>query len=175
MSNNLKGRRSRLHALARQAKSINYGTAGVGGINHLGTELPRPPPPARAHPIPGHRPGVHRSLSPAICRCCCPPRLGDNSAFRPAMPARRHRRAAPPLRPTCRRPPKPGCRASARGMVGLLARRSCRRCGQRLNQELNTALSARCGGAAREGATLQPSTPEAFGKLIRSESCAGAS
>ena len=103
--------------LARaKPNSISYGSAGIGGINQLGTELLRlgGEDPARARPVQGHRPGIHRSHGRQPADGAAHHRLGGaaHPGGKDAGPGRHRHASARRLRPSCRPWPKPRCRAS---------------------------------------------------------------
>jgi tripartite-type tricarboxylate transporter receptor subunit TctC len=164
-------------ALARaKPKSINYGSAGVGGINHLGTELLA----AAAEMQLVHVP--YRGIGPAFTDLVAGnlqmllPTLAsaaqhiDAGTMRGLAVTGAQRSLLAPELPTVAEAGFQEFRLEA--WWGLLGpARLPAAVVKRLNEELNAALAAPGvrDALAREGATPQPGTPEDFGNLIAAE------
>ena len=178
VSNSLKATTLREFIDLARAKpqSINYGSAGVGSMNHLGVELFASVANIKLMHIP------YQGLGPAITGL-----LGGNlEMMMPSLPA-----AMPHLRsgkmralavtsaqrspfmpelPTVSEAGLPGFRGEAwwglLGPAGLPAPVV-----KRLNEELNAVLATPDMREllARDGTDPRPGTPEDFGELIRSE------
>jgi tripartite-type tricarboxylate transporter receptor subunit TctC len=166
-----------LIALSRaKPRSINYGSAGVGGINHLGTELLASAAKMQLVHVP------YRGIGPAFTDLLAGnlqmllPTLASAAQYIHAGTMRglavtgAQRSPLAPELPTTAEAGLPGFRLEA--WWGLLGpARLPTAVAQRLNEELNAALAQPDvrEALAREGATPQPGTPEDFGNLIRSE------
>jgi tripartite-type tricarboxylate transporter receptor subunit TctC len=164
-------------ALAREKpKSIFYGSAGVGGINHLGTELFASAAKIQLVHVPykGIGPaftdllgGNLQMLLPTLASVVPHLRAGKMRGL--AVTGRERSPLAPEL-PTVSEAGVPGFWLEAWwGLLGPARLQPA--LVKRLNEELNAvlALPEVQETLAREGATAQPSTPEEFGKLIASE------
>jgi tripartite-type tricarboxylate transporter receptor subunit TctC len=163
--------------LARaKPKSINYGTAGVGGINHLGTELFAQAAQVQLVHVP------YRGIGPAFNDLIAGnvqmllPTLASatqhiqSGTMRGLAVTSAERSPLAPELPTAAEAGLPGFRLEA--WWGLLGPAKLPiALVKRLNEELNAALALPDVQEvlAREGATPQPGTPEDFGNLIRSE------
>jgi tripartite-type tricarboxylate transporter receptor subunit TctC len=164
-------------ALARaKPKSINYGSAGVGGINHLGTELLASE--ARVQLV--HVP--YRGIGPAFTDLIAGnlqmllPTLASVTQYIQAGTMRglavtgAQRSPLAPELPTVAEAGLPGFRLEAWwGLLGpaRLPAALIKRLGEELNATL--ALPDVREALAREGATPQPGTPEDLRNLIGSE------
>jgi tripartite-type tricarboxylate transporter receptor subunit TctC len=164
-------------ALARaKPKSINYGSAGVGGINHLGTELLAAAADVQLVHVPyrGIGPaftdlvaGNLQMLLPTLASVAQHIQAGTMRGLAVTGPQRSP--LAPEL-PTVAEAGLPEFRLEA--WWGLLGpARLPAAVVKRLNAELNAALVTPGvrEALAREGATPQPGTSEDFGNLIRAE------
>jgi tripartite-type tricarboxylate transporter receptor subunit TctC len=164
-------------ALAREKpNSINYGTAGPGGINHLGTELLAAEAKIQLVHVPYRGIGLAfndliagnlQMLLPTIASAAQHIHAGTMRGL--AVTGAQRSPLAPEL-PTVAEAGLPGFTLEA--WWGLLG--PARLPGavvKRLNEELNAALALPDvrEALAREDATPRPSTPEEFGKLISSE------
>lgn len=164
-------------ALARaKPKSMNYGTAGVGGINHLGTELLASAAKIQLVHVP------YRGIGPAFTDLLAGnlqmllPTLASVAQYINAGTMRGlavtgpQRSPLAPDLPTASEAGLPGFRLEA--WWGLLGpARLPAVVTKRLNEELNAALAMSDvqEALAREGAASQAGAPEDFGNLIRSE------
>lgn len=164
-------------ALARaKPNSINYGTAGVGGINHLGTELLAAAAKVKLVHVPykGIGPAFNdlmagnlQMLLPTLASVAQHIHGGTMRGL--AVTGAQRSGLAPEL-PTAAEAGLPGFQLEAwwglLGPAGLPAPVV-----KRLNQELNAVLTLPevRDALAREGAAPHPGTPEEFGTLIRSE------
>ena len=163
--------------LARaKPNSISYGSAGIGGINHLGTELLRlgGEDPARARPVQGHRPGVHRSHGRQPADGAAHHRLGGaaHPGGKDAGPGRDRRAALAARARAADRGRSRAARLRARSVVGHRRPRQVAGSGAQAAQRgvERRARAARVREVlAREGAEPRPSTPEEFGKLISAD------
>ncbi len=164
-------------ALARaKPKSINYGSAGVGGINHLGTELLASAAKVQLVHVPykGIGPAFNdlmagnlQMLLPTVASAAQYIQAGTMRGL--AVTGAQRSPLAPEL-PTAAEAGLAGfeleawwgLQGPARLPIALV---------NRLNAELNVALAQPDvrEALAREGAGPHPGTPEAFGSLIRSE------
>jgi len=153
--------------------SVTYGTAGVGGINHLGTELFASAAKIQLVHVP------YKGIGPAFTDLMggnlqmALPTLASAVAYIQSGKMRglaitgAQRSPLAPDIPTCAEAGLPGFQLEvwwgilgpARVPTAVL---------KRLNEELNTVLSQPevRDVLAREGATPKPDTPEEFGKLI---------
>lgn len=164
-------------ALARaKPKSINYGTAGIGGINHLGTEMVASAAKVELVHVP------YKGIGPAFNDL-----LGGNlQMLLPSLPSvipflrggkmrglavtSAQRSPLAPDLPTASEAGLPGFQLEA--WFGLLGpARLPVPIVTRLNEELNAVLAQPdvIEVLAREGATALPGKPGEFGSLIRSE------
>jgi len=157
-------------------RSINYGSAGAGGINHLGTELLAAAAKVQLVHIP------YRGIGPAFTDLIAGnlqmllPTLASAAQYINAGTMRglavtgaRRSPLAPEL-PTASEAGLPDFRLEA--WWGLLGpARLPTAVAKRLNEEVNAALALPDvqEALAREGAMPQPDTPQNFGNLIRSE------
>jgi tripartite-type tricarboxylate transporter receptor subunit TctC len=164
-------------ALARaKPNSINYGTAGVGGINHLGTELLAAAAKVQLVHVP------YKGIGPAFNDLMAGnlqmllPTLASvaqhihSGTMRGLAVTGAQRSALAPELPTAAEAGLPGFQLEA--WWGLLGpARLPAPVIKRLNEELNAVLTLPDvrDALAREGATPHPGTPEEFSKLIRSE------
>jgi tripartite-type tricarboxylate transporter receptor subunit TctC len=168
---------SEFFALARaKPNSINYGTAGVGGINHLGTELLAAAAKVQLVHVPykGIGPAFNdlmagnlQMLLPTLASVAQHIHAGTMRGL--AVTGAQRSALAPEL-PTAAEAGLPGFQLEA--WWGLLGpARLPAPVVKRLNEELNAVLTLPDvrDALAREGATPHPGTPEEFGKLIRSE------
>ena len=163
--------------LARaKPKSISYGTAGIGGINHLGTELFASAAAVKLSHVP------YKGIGPAFVDL-----MGDNlqmllptvASVAPYIRAGKMRALAvtsaqrSPLMPdipTANESGLPGFKLEV--WFGLLGPANMpASVVKRLNEDLNAvlALPEVKEILAREGATPQPSNPEEFSNLIRAD------
>ena len=163
--------------LARaKPKSISYGSAGVGGINHLGTELFASEAKVQLVHVPykGIGPaftdlmgGNLQMLLPTLASVTPHIRAGKMRGL--AVTGAQRSPLAPNL-PTVSEAGVPGFQLEA--WFGLLGpAQLAPSVVKRLNEELNAvlALPEVKEMLAAEGATPRPGTPEAFGSLIRSD------
>ena len=157
-------------------KGINYGSAGTGGINHLGTEMLASAAKVELTHVPykGIGPsftdlmgGNLQMLLPTVASVMEFVRAGKMHAL--AVTSLKRSPLAPDV-PTASEAGLPGFQLEAWfGLLGpahmpaLIV--------QRLNAELNAVLAAPdvVEIFAHEGAVTQPGTPAGFGSLIRSE------
>ncbi|HEY4374467.1 MAG TPA: tripartite tricarboxylate transporter substrate binding protein [Burkholderiales bacterium] len=164
-------------ALAKaKPKSINYGTAGVGGINHLGTELFASAAGIQLTHVPykGIGPaftdlmaGTLQMSLPTLSSVAAHIHEGKMRGL--AITGAQRSQLAPEL-PTVAEAGLPGFKLEV--WWGLLGpARMPAPVLKRLNDELNTVLGQPevKESLAREGATPAPGTPDEFGKLIRAE------
>jgi len=164
-------------ALARaNPKSINYGTAGIGGINHLGTEMVASAAKVELVHVP------YKGIGPAFTDL-----MGGNlQMLLPSLPSvmpqirsgkmrglavtSAQRSPLAPEIPTASEAGLPGFQLEA--WFGLLGpARLPAPIVKRLNEELNAVLEQPDVKEifAREGAATLPGKPAEFGSLIRSE------
>jgi len=164
-------------ALARaKPKSVNYGTAGIGGINHLGTELMSSAAKIEMTHIPykGIGPaftdlmgGSLQMTLPTLASVLPQLRGGKMRALAVTSPQRSP--LAPEI-PTASEAGLPGFRLEA--WFGLLGPANMPPAVlKRLNEELNWTLtqSDMKEALTREAAATMPGTPEEFASLLRSE------
>ncbi len=156
--------------------SINYGTAGVGGINHLGTELFASAAGIQLTHVPykGIGPaftdlmaGTLQMSLPTLSSVAAHIHEGKMRGL--AITGAQRSQLAPEL-PTVAEAGVPGFKLEVWwGVLGPA--RMPPEVLKRLNEELNAVLGQPevKDSLAREGATPQPGTPEEFGKLIRAE------
>lgn len=164
-------------ALARaKPNSINYGSAGIGGINHLGTELFASAAKVQLMHVP------YKGITPAFTdlmagrlQMALPtlasvlPHIHGGKMRALAVTSAQRSPIAPEI-PTAAEAGLPGFQLEAWfGLVG--PGRLPAPIVKRLNEELDVVLAQPDVKEllSREGATPQPSTPEEFGSLIRSE------
>jgi len=163
--------------LARaRPKSINYGSAGIGGMNHLGTELFASAADVQLVHVPYKgisvaftdlMAGNLQMLLPSLASAA--PLIHEGKMRGLAVTSAQRSPLAPEL-PTASEAGLPGFRLDVWwGLTGPA--RLPAPVVKRLNQELNAVLAQPEVREllAREGATPQPDTPEEFGELIRSE------
>ena len=163
--------------LARaKPKSINYGSAGVGGINHMGTELFAAAAKVQLVHIPykGMGPAFNDLIAgnlqmglPTLSSVVQHIHAGTMRGL--AVTSKRRSPLAPEL-PTADEAGLPGFELEAWwGLVGPAKMPPA--VVKRLNEELNAVLEMPEMQEAlkREGATTHPSTPEEFGNLISSD------
>jgi tripartite-type tricarboxylate transporter receptor subunit TctC len=163
--------------LARaKPKSINYGSAGVGGINHLGTELFAAAAKVQLVHIPykGMGPAFNDLIAgnlqmglPTLSSVVQHIRAGT---MRGLAVTGKHRSSLAPELPTADEAGLPGFELEAWwGLVGPAKMPPA--VVKRLNDELNAVLETpeMQETLKREGATTHPSTPEEFGNLIRAD------
>lgn len=163
-------------AARAKPKGVNYGTAGIGGINHLGTELLASAAKIEMTHVPykGIGPaftdligGSLQMTLPTLASVLPQIRGGKMRALAVTSPQRSP--LAPEI-PTVSEAGLPGFRLEAwfgiLGPAGLPAPIL-----KRLNEELNWALAQPDMKEAltREAATTLPGTPEDFASLLRSE------
>ena len=156
--------------------TISYGTAGIGGINHLGTELLASEAKIQLVHVP------YKGIGPAFTDLMggrlqmALPSLASVTQYLNAGKMRglavtgAQRSALAPDLPTVSEAGLPGFQLEVWwGLVGPA--RLPAPVVKRLNDELNAvlALPEMREVLAREGATPRPSTPEEFGKLIGSD------
>jgi tripartite-type tricarboxylate transporter receptor subunit TctC len=164
-------------ALARaKPKSINYGSAGIGGINHLGTELLASEAKVQLVHVPykGIGPaftdlmgGSLQMLLPTLASVTQHVRGGKMRGL--AVTGAQRSPLAPEI-PTVSEAGLPGFQLEA--WFGLLGPAKLpASVVKRLNDELNAVLALPDVKEvlASEGATPHPGTPEAFASLIRSD------
>ena len=164
-------------ALARaKPKGINYGTAGIGGINHLGTEMVAAAAKVELMHVPYKGSGLAftdlmggslQMLLPSLPSVLPQIRAGKMRGL--AVTSAQRSPLAPEI-PTAAEADLPGFQLEA--WFGLLGpARLPAPIVKRLNEELNAALSQPDGTEqlAREGAMALPGKPGEFGSLIRSE------
>ncbi|MEN9773949.1 MAG: hypothetical protein RL322_1019 [Pseudomonadota bacterium] len=164
-------------ALAKRSpKSITYGTAGIGGINHLGTELLAQAAGIELLHVPykGIGPAFNdvmggnlQMLLPTVASVVQQVKAGRMRALAVTSP---ERSPLVPDWPTTAEAGLPGFALEA--WFGLLAPAGIPASVlSELNGQLNTVLRdpAFKELLARDGAVPRPSTPEAFGQLIRSD------
>jgi tripartite-type tricarboxylate transporter receptor subunit TctC len=164
-------------ALARaKPKSVNYGTAGIGGINHLGTELMSSAAKIEMTHIP------YKGIGPAFTdlmggslQMTLPtlasvlPQLRGGKMRALAVTSAQRSPLAPEI-PTASEAGLPGFRLEA--WFGLLGPANMPPAVlKRLNEELNWTLtqSDMKEALTREAAATMPGTPEEFASLLRSE------
>ena len=163
--------------LARASpKSINYGSAGIGGINHLGTELFASAAKVQLTHVPYKgislaftdlMGGSLQMLLPSLASVAPQIRAGKMRALAVTSP---QRSALTPDIPTVAEAAVPGFQLEV--WFGLLApAKTPPAIVNRLNEELNAALALPDlkEMLAREGATARPGTPEQFGNLIKTD------
>jgi tripartite-type tricarboxylate transporter receptor subunit TctC len=164
-------------ALAKaKPDSINYGTAGIGGINHLGTELFASAAGIRLTHVPYKGIGpVFTDLMAGTLQMSLPTlssvagHIHEGKMRGLAITGSQHSQLAPEL-PTVAEAGVPGFRLEVWwGLLGPAHMPPAIL--KRLNEELNAVLGQPevKESLAREGATPQPGTPEEFSKLIRTE------
>jgi tripartite-type tricarboxylate transporter receptor subunit TctC len=164
-------------ALAKRSpKSITYGTAGIGGINHLGTELLAQAAGIELLHVPykGIGPAFNdvmggnlQMLLPTVASVVQQVKAGRMRALAVTSA---ERSPLVPDWPTTAEAGLPGFALEA--WFGLLAPAGIPRAVlSELNGQLNTVLRdpAFKELLARDGAVPRPSTPEAFGQLIQSD------
>ncbi len=161
---------------AAKPKSINYGTAGIGGINHLGTELFASAAKVQLTHIPykGIGPAFNdlmgsnlQMLLPTLASVA--PHIQGGKMRGLAVTSMKRSPMLPEI-PTANESGLPGFELEV--WFGLLGPAGMPPgVVKRLNNELNTvlALPEFKEILAREGATPKPSTPAEFGNLIRSD------
>lgn len=178
VSNDLKATTFREFIDLARAKpnSISYGTAGIGGINHLGTELLASEAKIQLVHVPykGIGPAftdlMAGRLQMALPSIASATQYIHSGKMRGLAVTSAKRSPLAPELPTVSEAGLPGFQLEVWwGLVG-----PARMPGpvvKRLNDELNAvlALPEMQEVLAREGGTPQPSTPEAFGKLIASD------
>ena len=163
--------------LARaKPKSINYGSAGVGGINHLGTELFAAAAKVQLVHVP------YKGMGPAFNDLIAGnlqmglPSLSSvvqhihAGTMRGLAVTGKHRSPLAPELPTADEAGLPGFELEVWwGLVGPAKMPPA--VVKRLNAELNAVLEvpAMQETLKREGATTHPGTPEDFGNLINSD------
>ncbi len=164
-------------ALARaKPKAVNYGTAGIGGINHLGTELMASAAKIEMTHIP------YKGIGPAFTdlmggslQMTLPtlasvlPQLRGGKMRALAVTSAQRSSLAPEI-PTASEAGLPGFRLEA--WFGLLGPANMPPAVlKRLNEELNWTLTQPDMKEAltREAAATMPGTPEEFASLLRSE------
>jgi tripartite-type tricarboxylate transporter receptor subunit TctC len=163
--------------LARaKPKTINYGTAGVGGINHLGTELFAAAAKVQLVHVP------YKGMGPAFNDLIAGnlqmglPSLSSVAQHIHAGMMRglavtgKHRSSLAPELPTADEAGLPGFELEVWwGLVGPAKMPPA--VVKRLNDDLNALLESPDVQETlkREGATTHPSTPEDFGNLISSD------
>lgn len=163
--------------LARKSpKSINYGTAGIGGLNHLGTELLASAAKVELTHVPykGIGPaftdvmgGTLQMVLPTVASVVPHVQGGKMKALAVSS---LQRTALLPDVPTLAESGLPGFQLEV--WFGLLGpARMPADLVKRINEDLNAvlALSDVKETLARDGATPKPSTPEAFKTLVRSD------
>lgn len=156
--------------------SINYGTAGIGGINHLGTELLASAAGIQLTHVPYKGIGpVFTDLIGGTLQMSLPTlssvagHIHEGKMRGLAITGSQRSQLAPEL-PTVAEAGLPGFKLEVWwGVLGPAHMPPAVL--KRLNEELNAVLVQPevKESLAREGATPQPGTPEEFGKLIRSE------
>jgi tripartite-type tricarboxylate transporter receptor subunit TctC len=161
---------------AAKPKSLNYGTAGIGGINHLGTELFASAAKVQLTHIPykGIGPAFNdlmgsnlQMLLPTLASVA--PHIQGGKMRGLAVTSMKRSPMLPEI-PTANESGLPGFELEV--WFGLLGPAGMPPgVVKRLNNELNTvlALPEFKEILAREGATPKPSTPTEFGNLIRSD------
>ena len=163
--------------LARaKPKTINYGSAGVGGMNHLGTELFASAAKVQLVHVPYKgislaftdlMGGNLQMLLPSLASATQQIQSGKMRGL--AVTSAQRSPLAPEI-PTASEAGLPGFQLEV--WFGLMApARTPANIVKRLNEELNAALASPDIKEllAREGASPRPGTPEDFGKLIRSD------
>jgi tripartite-type tricarboxylate transporter receptor subunit TctC len=163
--------------LARaKPNSISYGTAGIGGINHLGTELLASEAKVQLVHVPykGIGPAftdlMGGRLQMALPTLASAAQYIHSGKMRGLAVTGAQRSPLAPELPTVSEAGLPGFQLEVWwGVVGPA--RLPAPVVKRLNEELNAvfALPEMREVLAREGATPRPSTPEDFGKLISSD------
>ncbi len=160
----------------RNPKTITYGTAGIGGINHLGTELLAQAGGVELVHVPykGIGPafndvmgGSLQMLLPTVASVVQQVKAGRMRALAVTSA---ERSPLVPDWPTTSEEGLPGFALEA--WFGLLAPAGLpAEILARLNGELNTVLglAEMKEILARDGAIPRPSTPEAFGQLVRTD------
>jgi tripartite-type tricarboxylate transporter receptor subunit TctC len=160
----------------RSPKTITYGTAGIGGINHLGTELLAQAGGVELLHVPykGIGPaftdvmgGNLQMLLPTVASVVQQVRAGRMRALAVTSP---ERSPLVPDWPTTSEAGLPGF--SLEAWFGLLTSTGLpAEILARLNMELNAVLGLDEFKEllARDGAVPRPSTPEAFGQLVKSD------
>jgi tripartite-type tricarboxylate transporter receptor subunit TctC len=164
-------------ALARaKPKSINYGSAGVGGINHLGTELLAAAAEVQLVHIPYNGMGpafndlMAGNLQVLLSTIASAAQHIHAGTMRGLAVTGAQRSPLAPELPTAAEAGLPGFQLEAwwglLGPAGLPPPVVTR-----LNEELNAALALPDvrEALAREAATPTPGTPDEFGKLVASE------
>ena len=164
-------------ALARaRPKTINYGSAGIGGINHLGTELFASAAKIQLTHVPYKGislaftdllGGSLQMLVPSLASATQQIKAGKMRAL--AVTGAQRSLLAPEI-PTASEAGLPGFQLEV--WFGLMGpARMPPAIVTRLNQELNAVLALPDVKEllAGEGASPQPTTPEQFGALIRSD------
>ena len=164
-------------ALARaKPGSINYGSAGIGGMNHLGTELFSSASKVQLVHVPykGIGPafvdlmgGNLQMVLPSVASVIGHIRAGKMQGL--AVTSATRSPLAPEI-PTAEEAGLPGFRLEVWfGLLGPAKLPASIR--KRLNDEINAVLAMPDvkETLAREGSTPMPGTPEEFGSLIRSE------
>ena len=163
--------------LARaKPKTINYGSAGVGGMNHLGTELFASAAKVQLVHVPYKgislaftdlMGGSLQMLVPSLASATQQIKSGKMRGL--AVTSAQRSPLAPEI-PTASEAGLPGFQLEV--WFGLMGPAHMPPpVVKRLNEELNAALASpdMKEMLAREGAAPRPGTPEDFGKLIRSD------
>jgi tripartite-type tricarboxylate transporter receptor subunit TctC len=157
-------------------KSVNYGTAGVGGINHLGTELLAAAAKVQLVHVPykGMGPAFNDlmagNLQMALPTLASVVQHIHSGTMRGLAVTGAQRSPLAPELPTAAEAGLPGFELEVWwGIVGPANMPPD--IVKRLNAELNTVLEVPevRETLKHEGATPQPTTPEDFGKLIRAD------
>ena len=164
-----------LIALAREKPgTLNYGSAGVGSVNHMAMELLKSPcaPRHQARALSGRQCGGERPDRRASRYVRRKPAANDRAgagghgATGIAVTGTNDRARFP----ICRHSPNPGCRvtSSSNGGGSSCPRARHATSSIALNAELNRILATAEIKAfmAHEGAQPTPSTPEAFGRHL---------
>lgn len=163
--------------LARaKPKSINYGSAGVGGINHLGTELFAAAAKVQLVHVPykGMGPAFNDLIAGTLQMGL--PTLSSvvqhihTETMRGLAVTGKHRSSLAPELPTVDEAGVPGFELEAWwGLVGPAKMPPA--VVKRLNEEMNAVLKTpeMQETLKREGAAAHPTTPEEFGNLIRAD------
>lgn len=163
--------------LARKSpKSVNYGTAGIGGLNHLGTELLASAAKVELTHVPykGIGPaftdvmgGTLQMVLPTVASVV--PHLQGGKMRGLAVTSTQRSPMLPDL-PTAAEAGLPGFQLEV--WFGLLGpARMPADLVKRINEDLNAVLATPEVKEilGRDGATPKPSTPEAFKTLVRSD------